>query len=204
MSLGFAKKIGMTRLFIDGRNTPVTVLEFKNNYLLQKKTTQKEGYNAIQVGSVKKVSSSRAAKGHVKKYTGLDHNFRFIEEFDIDNLPEDKKIFDINDFAADDLLDISGTVIGRGFAGVVKRHGFAGQPASHGHDHERAPGSIGSRWPQRVLPGKKMAGRMGGNITKIRKVKIVAVDSENNLLFVHGSVQGSNSSYLKIQKVSQD
>jgi large subunit ribosomal protein L3 len=202
MSLGFAKKIGMTRLFLEGKNTPVTVLQFGRNFILQKKLVEKEGYSAIQVGSVGKRKGSQAQLGHIKKYTDVQSDLRFISEFKDVTIPEDKKAFDINDFQVNDLLDVSGSVIGRGFAGVVKRHGFHGQPASRGHDHERAPGSIGSRWPQRVLPGKKMAGHMGTNTVTLKKVKVLAIDLENNLLFVNGSVPGSNTSYLKIKKVS--
>jgi large subunit ribosomal protein L3 len=201
MSVGFAKKIGMTRLFVEGKNTPVTVIQFGTNFILQKKTADKDGYNAVQVGSVIKKGSRKPAVNHVKKYIGKEVELRFISEFKNLSFDESKLTIDINDFAENDLVDISGSVIGRGFAGVVKRHGFAGQPASHGHDHERAPGSIGSRWPQRVLPGKKMAGHMGTNTVKIRQVKIVAIDIENSLIFVNGSVPGSNNSYLQIQKV---
>jgi large subunit ribosomal protein L3 len=202
MSLGFAKKIGMTRLFLDGKNTPVTVLQFGRNFILQKKLVEKEGYSAIQVGSVAKRKGSQAKLGHIKKYSEVQSDLRFLSEFKDVKIAEDKTTFDINDFEINDLLDLSGSVVGRGFAGVVKRHGFHGQPASRGHDHERAPGSIGSRWPQRVLPGKKMAGHMGTNTVTLKKVKVLAIDHENNLLFVNGSVPGSNSGYLKVKKVS--
>ena len=201
MSLGFAKKIGMTRLFVEGKNTPVTVLQFGKNYVLQKKVTDKDGYTAVQVGGVTKKKGTSGKIGHVKKYANLDTDLRFISEFRDEAVADDKTVFDINDFQVNDEINISGIVIGRGFAGVVKRHGFAGQPASHGHDHERAPGSIGSRWPQRVLPGKRMAGHMGTNQVTLRNVKVLAIDTENNLLFVNGSVPGANSSYLKLKKV---
>ncbi len=200
--IGFAKKIGMTRLFIQGKSVAVTVLEFGQQHVLQTKTMDSDGYKAVQIGSVHKTKSNKAANGHVKKYQGQDRNFRFISEFRDFKLAEDKKLFDINDFTETDFLDITGTVIGRGFAGVVKRHGFAGQPASHGHDHVRAPGSIGSRWPQRVIKGKKMAGHMGANSITVKKVKVVALDTEKKLIFVNGSLPGANSSYLKIRKIN--
>lgn len=202
MSLGFAKKIGMTRIFVDGKSVPVTALEFGKNYVLQRKTEDKEGYNSIQIASVKKSRGTKPIKQHVKKYIDLETEFQHISEFRDVTFPEGKKVIDINDFTQDDVLDITGIVLGRGFAGVVKRHGFHGQPASHGHDHERAPGSIGSRWPQRVVKGRKMAGRMGGNTITLKKVKIIAIDNENNLIFVRGSLPGSNSSYLKLKKVN--
>lgn len=202
MSVGFAKKIGMTRIFVDGKNTPVTALQFGQNFVLQPKTLDKDGYKAVQVAAVKKKKGTKASLGHAKKYAGVEAEFQYISEFKVD-LPEEKKIIDISDFSQNDLIDISGEVIGRGFAGVVKRYGFAGQPASHGHDHVRAVGSIGSRWPQRVDKGKKMAGHMGTNTVTLKKVKVLAVDSENKLIFVKGSIPGANSSYLKIQKVSR-
>jgi large subunit ribosomal protein L3 len=120
MSLGFAKKIGMTRLFVEGKNTPVTVLQFGKNYILQKKVTDKDGYSAVQVGSVTKKKGTSGKLGHVKKYTNLDTDLRFISEFRDEVVSDDKTIFDINDFQVNDVLDVSGSVIGRGFAGVVK------------------------------------------------------------------------------------
>jgi large subunit ribosomal protein L3 len=201
--IGFAKKIGMTRLFVDGKSVAVTSLVFEDSYLVQAKSNIKDGYNAVQVGAYKKSTgkSNSAAKGHVKKHADKNVQFIKLAEFRDVVVSQDKKTFDINDFKAGDILDITGITIGRGFAGVVKRHGFGGQPASHGHDHVRAAGSIGSRWPQRVGIGKKMAGRMGTQTRTLKNVSIVAIDHENKLLFVQGSVQGANKSILKIKKV---
>jgi large subunit ribosomal protein L3 len=200
--IGFAKKIGMTRLFIDGKSTSVTVLEFDNQHVLQRKTIDKDGYKAVQIATKPKKKGNKPATGHSQKYVGVDKEFSLISEFDFD-LPEDLKTVSINDFNEKDILDITGLTTGRGFAGVIKRHGFHGQPQTHGHDHVRAPGSIGARWPQRTLPGKKMAGRMGTAQRTLKNVKIVAIDPELKLIFVNGSVQGSNSSYLKIKKVNK-
>jgi large subunit ribosomal protein L3 len=201
--IGFAKKIGMTRLFVEGKSVAVTSLVFENSYLVQSKVAAKDGYDAVQVGAFKKSSgkSNAASKGHVKKHADKNVQFIKLTEFRDVKVTDDKSVFDINDFQVGDFLDITGITIGRGFAGVVKRHGFGGQPASHGHDHVRAAGSIGSRWPQRVGIGKKMAGRMGTQTRTLKKVNIVAIDHENSLLFVQGSVQGANKSILKIKKV---
>jgi large subunit ribosomal protein L3 len=201
--IGFAKKIGMTRLFVDGKHRSVTAIQFGPNTVVQTKSLAKDGYSAVQVGGFQKTKSSSALTGHVKKHTGLDKNFLVMEEFRDVEISEDKKSFIISDFASGDLLDITGTTIGRGFAGVVKRYGFGGQPKSHGHDHERAAGSIGSRWPQRVDRGKKMAGHMGNVKKTLKHVEILAIDTENNLLFVNGSVQGANQAILKIRKVTK-
>lgn len=201
MSAGFAKKIGMTRLFIDSKSVPVTAIQFESNTILQKKENLKNKTFNIQIGAVKKKSVSKASLGHAKKHADIDdHGFRFISEFEFDNELMDKKSLEITDFSETDLLKITGVTIGKGFAGVVKRWHFAGQPASHGHDHNRAAGSIGSRWPQRVTKGKKMPGHLGAINQTFRKVRIVAIDNEKSLIFIKGSLPGANSSYLKISK----
>jgi large subunit ribosomal protein L3 len=200
--LGFAKKIGMTRLFIDGKSTAVTSLLLGDSVVIQKKTKEVDGYDAVQIGAFRKSKTSDALKAHVKAHTGAANSYIRLEEFRDASVEEGKTKFDINDIKEGDLLDITGVSIGRGFAGVVKRWGFGGQPKSHGHDHERAPGSIGSRWPQRVGIGKKMAGRMGGSNTTIKAAKVVAVDVENKLIFINGSLQGANKAILKIKKVN--
>lgn len=200
--IGFAKKIGMTRLFIDGKSTSVTVLEFDTQHVLQRKTIETDGYNAIQIATNPRKNGNKPASGHAKKYASVEKEFALISEFDF-TLSEEKDSVSVNDFNEKDVLDITGLTTGRGFAGVIKRHGFHGQPQTHGHDHTRAPGSIGARWPQRTLPGKKMAGRMGTAKRTLKNVQIVAIDAELKLIFVNGSVQGSNSSYLKIKKVNK-
>ena len=202
MSVGYAKKIGMTRLFIEGKAVPVTVIQFNKSFVIQKKTTAIDGYKSIQIGSVTKKSTTKPLLGHINKYIKGSSGYRFISEFRDVIVDDTKKYFDIADFADGDELNVSGQVIGRGFTGVVKRHGFHGQPKSHGHDHERAPGSIGSRWPQRTVIGKKMAGHTGTNTLTLRKVKIVAIDKDQSLIFVRGSLPGSNSNYFKVRKTN--
>jgi large subunit ribosomal protein L3 len=197
--LGFGKKIGMTRLFINGQSIPVTAIHFGEQFVLQRKTIDKDGYNAVQVAAYPQKNGTKARLAHINKYNSdLTTDFHCMEEFDsnLENNPA------LSDFAIDDQVDVTGTSKGKGFAGVVKRHGFRGQPKSHGHDHNRAPGSIGCRWPQRVPAGKKMAGRMGGETRTIKKAKIVAIDTESNLIFVKGSIPGPNSNFLRLEKNS--
>jgi large subunit ribosomal protein L3 len=197
--LGFGKKIGMTRLFINGQSIPVTAIHFGEQFVLQRKTIDKDGYNAVQVAAYPQKNGTIARLAHINKYNSdLTTDFHCMEEFDcnMENNPT------LADFAIDDQVDVTGTSKGKGFAGVVKRHGFRGQPKSHGHDHNRAPGSIGCRWPQRVPAGKKMAGRMGGETRTIKKAKIVAIDTESNLIFVKGSIPGPNSNFLRLEKNS--
>lgn len=197
---GFVRKIGMTRIWVDGKQIPVTALEVPTSFVLQKKNNDKDGYEAVQLGAFPRTKADKPTAGHTKKYTGEENSFKALAEFRIDDLAEDKKFFDIEDFIKDGKLIISGDTIGRGFTGAVKRWGFAGQPASHGHDHERAVGSIGALGPQRVMPGQKMAGHHGASQKTLRGVEIVDVDVENKLIFVHGSVPGANGHHLKVRK----
>ncbi|MGL4759784.1 MAG: 50S ribosomal protein L3 [Patescibacteria group bacterium] len=200
--IAFAKKIGMTRLFLDGKAVPCTVIQVQDSVVTQTKTVKSDGYNAIQLASCAKNNSTKAKLGHSKK-AGQESDFKFISEFKDIEITEDKTSFDVNDFAIDDNLSVISTTIGKGFAGAVKRWGFHGQPKSHGHDHVRAVGSIGSRWPQRVPKGKKMAGHLGARQMTLNGVKILAVDPENKLLFVNGSLPGANSVFMKIQKINK-
>lgn len=197
---GYLKKVGMTRLFVDGKSKAVTVVEFCKPIPLQMKTIKKDGYSAIQIGSVKKRKVSKAVLVHVKNNSNLDYGFRFISEFPLKN-EEAELNLDFSNFVNGDLLEITGTTKGKGFTGVIKRHGFHGQPASHGHDHIRAPGSIGTREPQRTLPGKKMAGRSGTVTKTMKKTKVIGIDSSKKLLFVGGSLPGANGGYLKFIKI---
>jgi len=207
---GFAQKIGMTRIFIDGKHTPVTVLQFPENVVLLTKTQEKDGYKSVQIGVGTK-KGTKATRGHALKHSAEGKapegkSFLHIAEFKSSQfvsaeLDSDKKTITVEDFSTGDNLKVTGKTTGRGFTGAVKRYGFAGQPASHGHDHERAVGSIGQRWPQRVIPGTRMAGHQGDE-QRTLNTKIVAIDAEKNLLFVYGSVPGTNSHFVRIQKVN--
>ena len=197
--IGFAKKIGMTQLFIDGKATPVTSIQVAESFVLQKKTADKEGYDAVQVGAFRKKSGNQASLGHSKKHLESEQTFGEIAEFKGVDIA-DKKKFNVRDFAEGDSLSITAYSRGLGFTGGVKRWGFRGQPASHGHDHERAVGSIGAGGVQRVFPGTKMAGRKGKDKFTLNGQKIVAVDYANNLLFINGSLPGNNKGVLKIAK----
>lgn len=193
----------MTRLYVNGKSTAVTVLQMQPTYVLQLKTVEKDGYKAVQVGAVKQKKVTKPQLGHIKKaIKETESGLQFIAEFKGVDLEEERSEFGITDFAEKDLLDITGVTIGRGTTGVVKRWGFHGQPASHGHDHVRAVGSMGSRWPQRVVKGKKMAGHYGNENLTLKKVPVIAIDGDKDLIFVKGSLPGANSSFLKIKKVA--
>ena len=200
------KKLGMTQLFgPDGTVTPVTVIKAGPCIVVQKKTVNTDGYNAVQLGFVEEKPPRRINKpteGHFKRAgvppTRVLREVRVIEGEDATNVG-DKVLVDI--FTEDDLVDIIGKSKGRGFAGFVKRHKFGGGRATHGSMFHRAPGGIGaSAYPSRVFKGTKMAGHMGDARVTLKNLRVVAVDSEKNLLMIRGAVPGPNGAYVLIKK----
>lgn len=199
------RKIGMTRVFTDeGRSVPVTVLEAGPCTVVQVKTPRSDGYAAVQVGfGARKLKRSTMAElGHAAR-AGLDATPRLIREF----RPGDGETYErgqeltVGLFEPGQKVRVTGVTKGRGFQGVVKRYGFRGRPASHGHPMSRTPGSMGPGTdPSRVIRGKKLPGRMGGNRETIRNLVIVRVDPERNLLFVRGGVPGSRNSYVLVRE----
>jgi large subunit ribosomal protein L3 len=199
------KKVGMTQLLQDdGTVVPVTVIQAGPCVVVQKKTKQKDGYDAVQLGFVEFVKPKRVNKpmtGHFKKNNAAP--VRFVREValqgDDASNPGDKVMVDI--FNADELVHVSGTSKGRGFAGFVKRHHFRGGRASHGSMFHRAPGSIGSSaYPSRVLKGMRMAGHLGNERVTVQNLRVARIDQENNLLFVRGAVPGPAGGYLIVEK----
>ncbi len=199
------KKIGMTRIFDDeGVQIPVTVIEAGPCPVVMVRSKEKDGYQAVQLGfGVQKESrASRAEVGHAAK-AGLEAAPRLMREFRINDGEEYEvgQQLTVDLFEVGDRVKVTGRSKGRGFQGVVKRYGFAGRPASHGHPMSRTPGSLGPGTdPSRVIKGKKMPGRMGGERASIRNMQIVRVDGERNLLFVKGGVPGARNSYVLISK----
>lgn len=199
-------KLGMTQLF-DGQGNfvPVTVIKAGPCVVTQRKTRDKDGYEAVQVGLVegRKVKHvSRAMEGHFKKAgvppTRLTREFKYASVAD---LKVGDQLLVGSVFQENDQVKVSGVSKGHGFAGVVKRHRFRGGRATHGSMFHRAPGSIGaSAFPSRVMPGMRAAGRMGNDRVTIRKLRVVRVDAENNLLLVKGPVPGRRGGYLIISK----
>ncbi|OGF63808.1 50S ribosomal protein L3 [Candidatus Giovannonibacteria bacterium RIFCSPHIGHO2_02_42_15] len=196
-----AEKIQMMELFDEnGIVTPVTVVRVRQNIVTEIKTSDRDGYEALQIGfgSKKEKNITKPLKGHLKKSGAFP---KVIKEF---KMPAgDLKIGDKIEaavFNAGDEVEVRGRVKGRGFQGVVKRHGFKGGPRTHGQKHsEREPGSIGSVWPQRVLKGKRMAGRMGGNMITVKNLKIVKIDPEVGLLYIKGALPGSRGTVIEIK-----
>ena len=199
------KKIGMTQLLEDdGTAVPVTVIQAGPCVVVQKKTKQKDGYDAVQLGFVEFVKPKRINKamtGHFKKSNVAPARFLrevSIQGEDATNLG-DKVMVDI--FTRNEFVHVLGASKGRGFAGFVKRHHFRGGRATHGSMFHRAPGSIGSSaYPSRVLKGMRMAGHMGNSQVTVQNLRVARVDQENNLLFVRGAVPGPTGGYLVVQK----
>jgi len=199
------KKIGMTRVFTEeGVAVPVTVVEAGPCPVVQVKTPETDGYEAVQLGfgSRKPKRAKKARLGHVAK-AGLETAPAILREF-----PPDKGVeyelgqeLTVELFETGDSVKVTGTTKGRGFQGGVKRHGFAGRPATHGHPMSRTPGSMGPGTdPSRVIKGKKLPGQMGSVRKTIRNIEVVKVDPDRNLLFLKGGVPGSRNSYVLITK----
>ncbi|SEN60698.1 50S ribosomal protein L3 [Lihuaxuella thermophila] len=196
------KKIGMTQIFNeDGVVVPVTVVAAGPCVVLQKKDEANDGYAAIQLGFEEK-KEHRANKpelGHAKKANAKPQ--KFIKEIRGVNLDEYELggVVKADIFAEGELVDVTGTSKGKGFAGAIKRHNQARGPMSHGSRYHRGPGSLGAIAPNRVFKGQTLPGRMGGERVTTQNLQIVRVDAENNLLLIKGSVPGPKNSYLVIK-----
>jgi large subunit ribosomal protein L3 len=199
MTIGLVgRKAGMTRVFTDaGDAQPVTVIEALPNRIVQVKDSKADGYRAVQVtfGTRRASRLSKPVAGHYAK-PGVIAGAELVEFRLAEGEGADLKTgaeLKVDLFAEGQVVDVTGTSIGKGYAGVMKRHGFAGGYASHGASVvHRSPGSIGQRQtPGRVFPGKRMAGRMGGERRTEENLKVVQVDLERNLLLVSGSVPGA-------------
>ena len=202
------KKLGMTQIFGDGgAMVPVTVLEVGPCLVVQRKTKDIDGYEAVQVGFVETKTPRHVTmpmRGHFKK-AGVAPT-RHTAEFKLGD-GEDLKAGDeikASMFEKGEFVDVVGTSKGKGFQGVVKRHGFRGGRATHGSMFHRAPGSIGaSSFPSRVYPGMRAAGRMGGTRITTKNLVVVAVDVEKNLLLVRGAVPGATGSYVTVKRAKK-
>jgi len=200
------RKIGMTQVFDEeGIVSPVTVLQAGPCVVTQRKTGEKDGYEAVQVGLVEFTKEKRVAKpqlGHFKK-AGVEPS-RFLREFPLSGSGEEYKAGDrvlASDFRANQKIDVTGTSKGRGFQGVRKRHGFAGGPDTHGSQTHRIPGSIGQcSWPSKVFKGAKMPGRYGGKKITTIGLEIVDVREDDNVILVRGAVPGPNGGYVVLRR----
>lgn len=205
MSGIIGKKVGMTSIFdAEGRNIPCTVIEAGPCVVTHLRTSEKDGYDAVQLAfdEKKEKNTSGPLKGHFAK-AGTTPKRKLVE---FKTFEDEKSLGDtvtVEIFAEGDFVDVVGTSKGKGFQGVVKRHGFSGVGMqTHGqHNRLRAPGSLGaSSWPSRVFKGMRMAGRTGGDRVKVQNLEVLKVYPEQNLIVVSGSVPGAKGSYVIVDK----
>lgn len=199
------KKLGMTQIFTaEGKVIPVTVVEVGKSVVLQNKTVENDGYNAVQLGfdTVKDKKVTKPMKGHFTK-AGVNP-VKFIRELRLPGASEYTVGQEIGPdiFSEGELIDVTGTAKGKGFAGGIKRHNFARGPMAHGSKSHREPGSIGSRMSGpggKVFKGKKLPGRMGGQQVTVQRLSVVRVDAARNIILIKGAIPGHKNSFLVIK-----
>ncbi len=193
------RKLGMSTIYNKEKGAlNVTLVHCEPNIVTQIRTNDKDKYEAVQIGLPKSKVSAKGGSASGGKSQRKDH--LKIKEFkgEAKDIKAGDKI-DISQFQIGDKVKVSGITKGKGFQGVMKRHGFKGSPHSHGHKHDwRAPGSIGSSFPEHVVKGKKMPGRMGGERSSVKNLEIVEVDKEKNILFLRGAVPGAKGKLVEI------
>ena len=196
------RKIGMTQVFAEnGDLIPVTVIEAAPNVVLQKKTSENDGYEAIQIGfdDKREKLANKPEKGHVAKAETAPK--RFVKELrgvDMDAYEVGQEV-KVDIFSNGEIVDVTGTSKGKGFQGAIKRHGQSRGPMSHGSRYHRRPGSMGPVDPNRVFKGKLLPGRMGGEQITVQNLEIVKVDAERNLLLIKGNVPGAKKSLITVK-----
>ena len=192
----------MTQIFDEAGNIiPVTVLKVGPCIVTQVKTESKDGYNAIQIGysNISNNSLTKSELGHLQKSN--ISALKYLKEFHVNNAQDFEigQVLNVDLFSPDQLVNVKGKTIGKGFTGLQKRHNFSRGPMTHGSKNHRAPGSIGmGTTPGRVLPGKKMAGQLGNKFTTIQKLKVIQLNLEENILIIKGSVPGKPGNLLSV------
>ncbi|MEK3883808.1 50S ribosomal protein L3 [Paenibacillus sp. PL2-23] len=197
------KKLGMTQVFTaEGNVVPVTVIEAGPNVVLQKKTVETDGYEAVQLGFAdkKEKRSIKPEIGHAKKAGSTPK--RYVREIRGINLGEYEVGQEVKAdlFAEGEFVDVTGISKGKGFAGVIKRWGQSTGPMSHGSRYHRGPGSMGSIQANRVPKGKRLPGHMGHETITIQKLEVIRVDAERNVLLVKGSIPGPKNGFVKVKQ----
>ncbi len=200
------KKLGMTQIFTPkGEVIPVTVIEAGSSVVLQNKTVESDGYNAVQLGFgaiVKDKKVTKPMKGHFAKAGAKP--VKFIRELRLPSAPEYKvgEVIGVDVFSEGEMVDVTGNTKGKGFAGGIKRHHFSRGPMGHGSKSHREPGTIGPRMSGgggKVFKGKKLPGRLGGTQVTVQRLKIARVDAARNLILIKGAVPGPKGSFIIIR-----
>lgn len=201
------RKIGMTQIFQEnGSVVPVTVVEAGPLVVIQKKTVEKDGYNAIQIGfdSLKAHRANKPQKGHFEK-ANVEYK-KFVREFRVGNVDEYEigQVIKADIFSVGEMIDVTGTSKGKGTQGVVKRHGFGTGPESHGSKFNRRPGGLSAAtYPGRVFKGHRMMGRMGNERVTVQNLEIVRVDVDKNLILVKGAIPGPKKGLITLKTTTK-
>lgn len=200
------RKVGMTEVFTkEGKVIPVTVIEVEKNTVMQVKTVENDGYNAIQLGvcDKKEKNATKASIGHAKKAN--TNPKRFLKEIrDYEGSYNLGDTIDVSLFAAGEVVDVTGTSKGHGTQGVIKRHGQKSGPSAHGSRYHRRPGSMGTMRPMRVLPGKALPGHMGCETVTIQNLVVVEANPAENYILVSGNVPGAKQSLVLIKSAAKN
>ena len=204
MSIGvIGKKVGMTSVFAeDGTMVPVSVVAVEPNTVTGLRTTERDGYVAVQLGAHKPRRMTKPREGQLKGLTPV----KDVREFRLEDASDYQvgQTLDVSLFADGETVDVSGVSKGRGFSGTIKRHNFRRGPETHGSDSHRQPGSIGAgTYPGKVFKGSRMAGRMGNDTVTVKKATIVKADAERNVLLVKGPLPGARNALIVIRKVTK-
>ena len=198
------RKLGMTRVFgDDGRVVPVTVIGATPNTVTRLRSVEQDGYAAVQLGAGTARRVTKPVAGQFKELAKEQQRPATVREFRVDGTDEFEvgQQLDVSLFAAGDLVDVIGVSKGHGFTGVIARHNFKRGPKTHGSDHHRAPGSVGAgTTPGRVFLNTRMAGHMGDARVTVKKLKVVRIDPERNLILIKGAVPGARNGLLLVQK----
>ena len=201
MKGNLGRNVGMTQVFTkEGKLIPVTVIEVEPNAVMQVKTVEKDGYNAIQLGvfEKKEKNATRPEMGNAKKANTTPK--RYVKEIrDVESTYNIGDTISADVFSVGEIVDVTGTSKGKGFAGAIKRHNQSRGPMTHGSHYHRGPGSLGTMLPKRVLKGKKLAGHMGAETVTIQNLEIIEVNSAENYILVSGNVPGANKSFVTIK-----
>lgn len=196
------KKVGMTQVFTDnGELVPVTVVDVTPNVVMQVKTVESDGYEAVQLGygDMREVLTNKPSVGHAKKADTTPKRFvREIRDVALSDYEIGSEV-KADEFAAGDIVDVTGTSKGHGYQGNIKKDGQSRGPMAHGSRYHRRPGSMGSIAANRVLKGKKLPGQTGGNIVTVQNLEVVKVDTERNVLLIKGNVPGAKKSLVMVR-----
>ncbi len=198
------KKIGMTQVFTnDGKMVAVTAIMATPNVIVGHRTIENDGYSAAILGFGEAKETTKPLAGQLKK-AAIDQKVAVLKEVRGQELPDIATAIDVSVFSPGDKVDVTGVSKGKGFTGVIKRHNFSRGPETHGSDHHRAPGSIGSAFPQRVIKGRRMPGHLGADRVTVKKLEIIEIHPDKNILLIKGAIPGAKGTVVEVRGADND